>query len=151
MSTFLFQSKYISLTTVFINQSEYYVGKTTHLSIYDANNGEQLCIATTNIAGYIPAPGHVLIKDWSENEGVYKSLFKAGVVGPIVRRVPAGFVEAYECELWPNLPDKCPTCRESLADWERELHSEWHWEQKKKIDPVVRDRVLNKLEQEFKE
>lgn len=122
MRNFLFRTKYISMTTVFLQQSEYYVGKTIHLSLYDANTGQELCIATTNIAGYIPAPGHVLIKDWSENEGVYKALFKAGVVGPIVRRVPAGFVEAYECELLKA----------------------------GRIDPDVRDRVLQTLEKEDK-
>lgn len=98
MNTFLFKSKYINLTTAFLQQSEYYNGKSIHLSVYDANSGEQLCVATVNVVNHQPDPGCVFIKNWSENEGVYESLFKAGVVGPIIRRVKTGFVEAYECK-----------------------------------------------------
>lgn len=68
------------------------------LEVYDYKTGEPICIATTNIAGYHCDPGHVLIKNWSENEGVYEALLAAGVIGPVVRKVPTGFVTAYECE-----------------------------------------------------
>lgn len=66
------------------------------LEVHD-NNGPRY-IATTNIAGYRCEPGNVLIKSWSENEGVYEALLAAGVIGPVIRRVPTGFVEAYECK-----------------------------------------------------
>ena len=71
------------------------------LEVYDYDTNEPLCVATTNIAGYRCEPGNVLIKNWSENQGVYEALLKAGVIGPVLREVPTGFVTAYECEyLW---------------------------------------------------
>lgn len=47
----------------------------------------------------VPDPGNVFIKNWSENEGVYQALLVTGVIGPVIRRVPSGFVEALECPL----------------------------------------------------
>lgn len=46
-----------------------------------------------------PAPGHVFIKDWSENEGVLQALVGAGVIEPPIRSIPTGYVEAFECKL----------------------------------------------------
>lgn len=69
------------------------------LEVHDSEG--PLLIATTNIAGYHCDSGNVLIKNWSENQGVYEALLAAGVIGPVIRKVSTGFVEAYECKyLW---------------------------------------------------
>lgn len=97
-------SKFFHLQTKYENTTAYIVEKTYSqpnnlcLEIHDARSGEPLFVATTNIAGYVCHPGHVLIKDWSENAGIYDALLKAGVIGPVVHRIQSGFVEAYECE-----------------------------------------------------
>jgi hypothetical protein len=50
--------------------------------ILDTPRGE--CIAKATICldefGHRPQPGEVFIKDWSENEGMFKGLIDAGVI-----------------------------------------------------------------------
>lgn len=100
--TFPFHTKYGgNVPNAFIVQSEYYNNKSIHLSVYDALSGQQICVATTNVPGYRPEPGYVLIKDWSENEGVFNALFQAGVIGHIEGTVKAGYTQALLCKyLW---------------------------------------------------
>lgn len=95
---FQFASKYIDGVEASIREDRYIHNDSVCLRLVAADSGELLCVATTMIAGYDPAPGCVFIKNWSENEGVYEALFAAGVVGPIIRKIPAGYTEAYECK-----------------------------------------------------
>ena len=95
---FQFASKYIDSVEASIREDRYIYNDSVRLTLFDANADELLCVATVMIMGYKPAPGCVFIKNWSENEGVYEALFAAGVVGPIIRKIPAGFIEAYECK-----------------------------------------------------
>lgn len=95
---FQFQSKYIDGVEASIREDRYLHNDSVRLTLFDANADELLCVATVMIMGYNPAPGCVFIKNWSENEGVYEALFSAGVVGPIIRKIPAGYTEAYECK-----------------------------------------------------
>ena len=50
------------------------------LFVSDEGFPELLATATTNLPGIIPEPGQVFIKDWSENEGMFASLVRAGVL-----------------------------------------------------------------------
>ena len=61
-------------------------------------DGEPLTRATVETAEQ-PAEGNVFIKDWSENAGLLEALQGAGVVGPVIRDVPAGFATAKEVAL----------------------------------------------------
>lgn len=63
-----------------------------------AVDGEPLATATVAL-DVLPDEGNVFIKDWSENEGILSSLQEAGVVGPVIRSIPTGFVQAYEVKL----------------------------------------------------
>lgn len=56
-------------------------------------------LTATVCLDHAPRPGHVMIKDWSENEGVLDALIGAGIIGKPVSEVPTGFVKAYECPL----------------------------------------------------
>lgn len=97
MKTFDFKTMYGSPRgKAYVVEKTYSSPSNLCLEIHDDSG--PLLIATTNIAGYICEEGHVLIKHWSENQGVYEALLKAGVIGPVIRRVPTGFVEAYECK-----------------------------------------------------
>ena len=41
----------------------------------------------------------IIIKNWSENEGIYEALFDKGLISGIYERIPTGFVEAYKCNM----------------------------------------------------
>lgn len=60
---------------------------------------------TVNVAGQVLASDEVAIKTWSENEGVEKDLLLAGVIeGPVLRRIPSGFVEIPIYKRGKNFP-----------------------------------------------
>ena len=61
-------------------------------------DGEPLATATVAL-DVLPDEGNVFIKNWSENSGILESLQDAGVVGPVIRTIPTGFVQAYEVKL----------------------------------------------------
>lgn len=73
------------------------------LVLTDATPGDEfgfpVATATVNLPDYPVPDNHVLIKDWSENEGMYKILLNAGVIKPMITLVPTGYVHAYLCEL----------------------------------------------------
>lgn len=58
-----------------------------------------VAIATINIPDYDLLPGHVLIKNWSENAGVYQALVEAGYIHSTTRLVPTGYVQALDAKL----------------------------------------------------
>ena len=79
----------------------------TAIQLYDAEDGTPLMTASVNIPE-LPEEGiemlcdklgidkrrFVLIKDWSENEGVLMSLEEAGVIDVSKSTIPTGFVHA---------------------------------------------------------
>lgn len=79
-------------------QSFYFDGHTPALVIADSPESPIECVASVSLVGQgiFPAPGHVFIKDWEENEGVRVALEAAGVIGPAVREIPSGFVTVTE-------------------------------------------------------
>lgn len=95
MTTVQLDADYIS-GEVTIQAATYRDGSTA-LILLD-REGEQLGVATVALDEK-PARGNVFIKDWSENSGLLAALQRAGVVGPVVREVPTGFVTAYEAPL----------------------------------------------------
>lgn len=71
-----------------------------YLGLTDSATGEPMATASVNMPDvYDPAPGEVIIKDYSENEGILKALQEAGIVGSVLRTLPAGYVEVYVCQL----------------------------------------------------
>lgn len=73
--------------------------------LYGVDDFEQE-IVTVNLAEYgiIPEPGNVIIKDYSEMQGMADALLEAGVVTEIVTRHSFGFVQngGAECVLNPK-------------------------------------------------
>ena len=74
-----------------------YPNGSTALLLLD-NDGQRLGVATVAL-DELPADGNVFIKDWNDNSGLLAELQRAGVVGPIVRDIPSGFVTVYEVPL----------------------------------------------------
>lgn len=64
------------------------------IDLVEKDTGDLIARATVNIPGEFVPSGHVLIKNWGENEGVKEALMNAGVIGPEVNSVPAGYVRA---------------------------------------------------------
>lgn len=95
------RTKYIREDHALVVKRQYRDGQPA-LEILSAM-GEPLTVATVNMIDYgeKPADGNVFIYgDYSEHVGVWEALFKAGVVGPVIRRIPMQFdAEAYECKL----------------------------------------------------
>jgi hypothetical protein len=61
--------------------------------------GEPIATATVNLPDEPLPEGQVFIKDWAENEGIYAALVEVGIVGPVLEKVPTGYVHAYRVEL----------------------------------------------------
>lgn len=99
--------------------TKYYRGKAKILCQYYGNNrtaivvhypdvsndtiAPPIMVATVNIPEYDMPENNVLIKDWSENTGIFESLIRAGIVEDTFIKVPTGWFEANECELLINL------------------------------------------------
>jgi hypothetical protein len=74
------------------------------LQLVDAETGEPVARATVNIPD-VPIPdGTVLVKDWSENEGIRHALVDAGVIEEtIVAIIPTGYTAADLVKLTPEV------------------------------------------------
>src|SRR6478609_9120039 len=85
--------------TVAIQYPKYGNGRTA-IQLWAVEHGqivEPFLTATCNLPDAEIADDEVAVKDWSENEGVYKWLVENGLVSPAIRAVPTGFVEALIC------------------------------------------------------
>jgi sulfate adenylyltransferase subunit 1 (EFTu-like GTPase family) len=80
------------------------------IMLYDAFSGEAHSCPTADVNGLdIKFNNEVLVKDYSENEGMLKFLIENNIVTWTGRTVASGFIELYICtlnseELW-NQPD----------------------------------------------
>ena len=66
----------------------YEVGGRTCLELIIASDGELMTTATVNMPEEALGPGEVIIKDYSENEGIMQALADAGVLEDTGRSVP---------------------------------------------------------------
>lgn len=62
------------------------------LGLIDVEDGSPVMVATVNIPMADLSETETIIKDYSENEGVLKFLQENGIVGPVKREIPTGFV-----------------------------------------------------------
>lgn len=97
MKFFPFKTKHDN-TTAYIVEKTYSSPSNLCLEVHDFHSMSPLCIATTNIAGFSVPAGYVLIKTWSENEGVYEALLNAKVIGPVEEKIRSGFATAFLCK-----------------------------------------------------
>jgi len=68
--------------------------------------GETAAVATVNVPDVQLLPNQVLIKDYSENEGMLAALEKAGIVKTTGVSVGGGHVSMPVCELLVSAPEK---------------------------------------------
>jgi hypothetical protein len=76
-------------------------------------SGEALAKVTVHQPAVSLAPEEVLIKDWSENEGLLEALVKAGVIETTGRTEPVGFEDAHVCTLTTDALKEVPSVADS--------------------------------------
>lgn len=76
----------------------------TAICLEDIETGEPYGMATVNIPDIPLKSTEVLIKDYSENAGMFEALERAGIVRYSGRCVRSGFVEIPVCELLVDIP-----------------------------------------------
>jgi hypothetical protein len=69
------------------------------LVLVDKENGSPIATASVNLPDIMVPPEHVLIKSYSENEGMYEALLKADIIEPSIQTIPTGYVDVYLCKL----------------------------------------------------
>lgn len=67
------------------------------LPLYAIEDGSPVAVATVNLPELALEADQVLIKDYSENEGLLALLVAARVVSPPLREVQSGYVTLYVC------------------------------------------------------
>ncbi len=69
------------------------------LTLIEKETGEDVIVATVNLVDEILQENEIAIKDSEENEGAYKCLFEAGIVGEVKRYAHSGFCKYPICDL----------------------------------------------------
>lgn len=93
-----FKTRFLPEATYELHNVGTYSDGTPAIRIRGKDQQDQLTITVAVDKSDVP-DGHILIKDWSENEGVREALLKAGVIENVAVLVPTGFVYAYLCKL----------------------------------------------------
>jgi hypothetical protein len=70
----------------------------TAITLFDLEDGEPVSTATVAVRDSIGS-NEVVIKDYSENEGMLEVLQKAGVVSEPKRVISSGYVDLFVCDL----------------------------------------------------
>lgn len=65
------------------------------LQLLDAKDGYPVMVPTVNVPEARLDTNEVVIKNWSENEGILESLQDLGIIGPVKRSVQCGFCEGH--------------------------------------------------------
>jgi hypothetical protein len=79
----------------------YYPNGRPALSLIDVEDGMPYCTCTINLPEISIEPEEVIVKDYSENEGVLKFLLKNNIVSKTGKKVAHGWVVSEICALNP--------------------------------------------------
>ena len=86
---------------VSLNIGKYSDGRTC-LQLIETEDGAPVMMATVNIPGAVLEKDEVIIKNYSENEGVLEFLIENGIVSQPLRWVASGWVTCPIVKLWNN-------------------------------------------------
>lgn len=75
------------------------------MKLIDMSDGCPICTATVNVPEFDVEEDHVLIKTWSENEGIVQELIKANIIERVKVHVNCGHSVAAYCKLTPPIID----------------------------------------------
>lgn len=77
----------------------HYSNKRIAIQLIDAEDGSPIAKATLNDPGQRLKEGEIIIKDYSENEGMAKALYKAGIISEPIKYIWVGHVKTPICKL----------------------------------------------------
>lgn len=82
-----------------VEKRQYHQGGVDRIGLLlkDIHDGEPVAVATVNIPEIPLVPNEVIIKDYSENEGMLDTLIAAGVISAPSRSVQLRYVTVYIC------------------------------------------------------
>lgn len=79
-------------------KTKYAQGGAICLRLVSTEN-EPIATATVNVPEYKVRSGYLLIKNYSENQGILDALVEAGIVTPTGVTIPVGYCQAELCKL----------------------------------------------------
>ncbi len=82
-----------------ILQKKTYSNNRIALQLIDAEDGSPIATATVNFPDEQLNDDEVLIKDYSENEGMYKALVDAKIISEVIEYIQRGFVTLPKCKI----------------------------------------------------
>lgn len=82
-----------------ILQFKKYKNNRTAICLVDAQTFEPVAIATTNVPEVPLKDNEVIIKDYSENEGMLDTLVNANIISKLGKNVKIGHVKCEICKL----------------------------------------------------
>ncbi len=101
--TFHLKTVWIHNEPVFIPLGQRYHDGSTAWQLIDANDFSPVAKATVCLSseGLKPRDGHVFIKDYAENEGMYEGLKNAGIIGECIEQLSVGHIirGVYHCPI----------------------------------------------------
>lgn len=83
----------------FFNFRKYAQGGRVRLELADVRDGYPYATVTTNLPEEKLEEGEIIVKNYSENEGIYEQLLAQGIVGPTIRFASGGFPGLVVCKL----------------------------------------------------
>lgn len=78
---------------------KYPLNNRTAIELVDAEDNSPVAVATVNFPDEPLNNDEVLIKDYSENEGMYQALVDAKVISEAIEFIQRGFVQVPKCKL----------------------------------------------------
>jgi hypothetical protein len=102
MKTFSISAPWDERSTVVSIKLDKYANGRTRINLIDALDNEPYAVATTNLPDVLLLDNEVLVKDYSENEGVLEFLTTNNIVIATDRWVTSGFVDVQVCTLNPE-------------------------------------------------
>lgn len=102
MKTFSISAPWDERSTVVSIKLDKYANGRTRINLLDAADNEPYAVATTNLPDVLLLDNEVLVKDYSENEGVLEFLTTNNIVVPTDKWVTTGFVDVQVCVLNPE-------------------------------------------------
>lgn len=75
----------------------------TALLLKDVKDSSPIAVATVNLPDQPLPDDELFIKNWSENEGIYEALVKAGYIKTFHNVVATGYVTALQVKMTPAL------------------------------------------------
>ena len=79
-------------------QIGHYYNHNTRIQLYDTEDGMPMATASVNVPEKLE-PKEVIIKDHTENQGIYNALVAGNIIKPAHRRTPVGNTTCPVCML----------------------------------------------------